>query len=82
MVVKRIGLALVLLGVNALDLCWLRRFLGSLLRVAYHKYVRMRHQYKCNAWGAKSDMLHDHVQLNRVNPYKPFTNLPLAFLVF
>jgi hypothetical protein len=49
MVVKRIGLALVLLGVNALDLCWLRCFLGSLLRVAYHKYVRMRHQYKCNA---------------------------------
>jgi hypothetical protein len=42
----------------------------------------MRHQCKCNACGAKSDMLHDHVQLNHINPYKPFTNLPLAFLVF
>jgi hypothetical protein len=63
------GLALVLLGVNALDLCWLQRYLGSLLHVAYRKYVRMRHQYKCNAWGAKSDILHDHVQLNHIYPY-------------
>jgi hypothetical protein len=76
------GLALVLLGVNALDLCWLRRFLGSLLRVAYRKCTRLKHQYKCNAWGAKCDMLHDYAQLTHTNPYKPFTNLPLAFLVF
>jgi hypothetical protein len=34
---------LVLLGVNAFDLCWLRRFLGILLYVAYHNYARMRH---------------------------------------
>jgi hypothetical protein len=76
------GLALVLLGVNALDLCWLWRFLRSLLYVAYRKYAHMRHQHKCNAWSAKSDMLHDHVHLNHINPYKPFTNLPLVFLVF
>jgi hypothetical protein len=36
-------LALVLLEVNALDWCWLQRFLGSLLRVAHQKYARMRH---------------------------------------
>jgi hypothetical protein len=34
---------------------------------------------KCNAWGAKSSMLHDHAQLNHISPYKPFANLPLAF---
>jgi hypothetical protein len=28
------------------------------------------------------NMLHDHEQLNHINPYKPFTELPLAFLVF
>jgi hypothetical protein len=43
-------LALLLLGVSALDFCWLWRFLTSLLRVVYHKYVSMRHQHKCNAW--------------------------------
>jgi hypothetical protein len=62
------GLAMVLLGVNALSLCWLRRFLRSLLRVAYCKYARMRHQHKYNAWGAKSDMLHDYAQLTHTNP--------------
>jgi hypothetical protein len=46
------------------------------------QYARMRHQYKHNAWGAKSDMLHDYAQLTHTNPYKTFTNLPLAFLVF
>jgi hypothetical protein len=80
--VRCTGLALVLLGVNALSLCWVRRFLGSFLRVAYHKYAWMRHQYKCKAWGAKSDMLHDCAQLTHTNPYKPLTNLPLAFVVF
>jgi hypothetical protein len=35
------GLAMVLLRFNVLDLCWLRRFLESLLRVAYHNYARM-----------------------------------------
>jgi hypothetical protein len=58
-----LGHALVLLGVNTLDLCWLRRFLESLIRVTYRKYARMRHQHKCNTWGAKSDMLHNHAQL-------------------
>jgi hypothetical protein len=77
-----LGLALVLLGINALGLCWFLCFLGSLLCVAYHKYACMRHQHKCNAWGAKSDMLHDYAQLTHSNPYKSFTNLPLAFLVF
>jgi hypothetical protein len=79
MVVRCTRLALVLLGVSILDWCRLWRFLVSMLRVAYRKYASMRHQYKCNAWGAKSIMLHDH---EHVNPYKPFTNLPLAFLMF
>jgi hypothetical protein len=26
--------------------------------------------------------LHDYAQLIHTNPYKPFTNLPLVFLVF
>jgi hypothetical protein len=73
---------LVLLDVNTLDMCWLRWLLVSLLRVVYRKYASMRHQYKYNAWGVKSGMLHDHAPLTHVNPYKPFTNLSLAFLVF
>jgi hypothetical protein len=76
------GLALFLLGVNTLNLCWLRCFLGSLLRVAYRKYARMRHQPKCNEWGSKSEMLLDYAQPTHTNPYQPYTNLPLAFLVF
>jgi hypothetical protein len=32
--------------------------------------------------GAKSGKIHDHALLTHVNPYKPFTNSPLAFLVF
>jgi hypothetical protein len=76
------GLALLLLRVSALDLCWLRWLLTSLLHVVYRKYASMRHEHKYNAWGAKSNMLHDHAQLNHINPYKPFTKLPLAFLVF
>jgi hypothetical protein len=46
------------------------------------QYASVRHHYKCNAWGAKSNMLHDHEQRNHLNPYKLFTKLPLAFLVF
>jgi hypothetical protein len=38
-------------------------------------------QQKCNSWGAKSDMLYDYAQLTHTNPYNPFTNLLLAFLV-
>jgi hypothetical protein len=64
------------------DWCWLRRFLASLLHVVYRKYASMRHQYKCNDWSAKSNMLHDHEQLNYLNPYKLITKLPLVFLVF
>jgi hypothetical protein len=75
-------LALVLLGVSVLDWCCLRRFLASWLHVVYHKYASMRQQYKCNACGEKSNMLHDCEQLNNLNPYKLFTKLPLAFLVF
>jgi hypothetical protein len=44
-------------------------FLESLLRVAYHNYAHMRHLPKCNAWGAKSGMLHDYAQLTHTNPY-------------
>jgi hypothetical protein len=32
--------------------------------------------------GAKSGMLHSHAQLNHISPSKPFTNLPLVFLLF
>jgi hypothetical protein len=69
-----LGLTLVLLGVSVFDWCWLRRF-----HAVYHKYPSMRHQYKYNAWGVKSNMLHDHEQLNHLNPYKLITKLPLAF---
>jgi hypothetical protein len=51
------GLALVLLGVSVLDWCLLRRTLAPWLHVVYRKYVSMRHQYKCNAWDAKSNMI-------------------------
>jgi hypothetical protein len=43
MVARCTGLALVLFEVNTLDWCWLRRFLGYLLLVAYRNYTRMRH---------------------------------------
>jgi hypothetical protein len=36
-------LALLLLEVSVIDLCWLRRFLGSLLHVVYRKCIGMRH---------------------------------------
>jgi hypothetical protein len=26
--------------------------------VIYHKDARMSHEYQCNAWGVKSDMMH------------------------
>jgi hypothetical protein len=45
------------------------------------QYARMRHQDKCNALGAKSNIPYDHKQLNHLNPYGLFTKLPLAFLV-
>jgi hypothetical protein len=32
--------------------------------------------------GAKIGNMHDHALLTHVNPYKPFTNSPLSFLVF
>jgi hypothetical protein len=50
--------------------------------VAYRSYARMRHNHKCNAWGAKSNKMHNHAQPIHVNPHKLFTNLLLAFLVF
>jgi hypothetical protein len=76
------GLALLLLGVSILDLCWLWRFLVSLLYVVYRKYANMRHQHKYHAWGAKCNMLHAHEHLNHINLYKLFTKLSLTFLVF
>jgi hypothetical protein len=76
------GLSLVLLVATALDWCWLRRSLGSFLLVAYRNYAHMRHQHKCNVWGAKSGKLHDYAHLTHTNPYKPFPNLSLSFLVF
>jgi hypothetical protein len=84
-VVMQLGInstPIVLLIATALDWCCLRRLLGSLLLVAYRNYARMRHKHKCNAWDAKSEMLHDYAHLTHTNPYKPFTNLSLAFLVF
>jgi hypothetical protein len=41
----------------------------------------MRHQHKCNTWGAKSNMLHDHEQLNHIGPYKPLLNYPSIFSI-
>jgi hypothetical protein len=72
---------MVLLVVTGPDWCRIRWFLTSLLRVVYRKYASMRPQHKCDVWDAKSGMLHAHAQLTRGNPYKPFTNLPLSFLV-
>jgi hypothetical protein len=43
MVVRYTGACLALAQSCALDLCWLRRFLVSLLRLIYHKYASMRH---------------------------------------
>jgi hypothetical protein len=79
--VRCIWASWLLLGVSVLDLCWLRRFLVPLLRMVYHKYASMRHQNKCNTWGAKYNMLHDHEHLNHINPYTLVTKLPLAFLI-
>jgi hypothetical protein len=47
----------------------------SLLHVVDRKYVSMRHQHKYNAWGVKSNMMHDHVQLNHINPYEPLIQI-------
>jgi hypothetical protein len=52
------GLALVLLKVSGLDWRWLQRFLEFVLYVIYRKDARMSHEYQCNAWGVKSDMMH------------------------
>jgi hypothetical protein len=76
------GLPFVLLAVSALDSCWLQWLLAYLLCMLYCKYASMRHQNKCNAWGAKGGMLNDQVQVNHITPYKAFTNLPLAFYYF
>jgi hypothetical protein len=82
MVVRCTEACLALARVSVFDLCWLLRFLGSLLRVIYHKYASMSHQHKCNAWVEKCNMLHDHVHLNHIKPHKIFTKLPIAFLIF
>jgi hypothetical protein len=34
----------------------------------YRKRAGISHYHKCNAWGAKSGMLHAHAQLNPINP--------------
>jgi hypothetical protein len=52
------GLALVLLVFTGFDWCWRWGFLESVLCVIYHKDARMSHEYQCNAWGVKSDMMH------------------------
>jgi hypothetical protein len=67
--VRCTDLALVLLVVTGLDWCWLRRFLKSLLHVAYRIHACMRHLHNCNAWGAKSGMLSDYAQLTHTNLY-------------
>jgi hypothetical protein len=35
--------------------------------VIYRKYASMSYSHKCNAWGAKSGILHAHAQLNHIN---------------
>jgi hypothetical protein len=82
MMVRRTGACLGLVHSYCPRLVLARRFLGSLLLMAYCNYARMRHQHRCNAWGARSGMLRDYAHLTHTNRYKPFTNLPLAFLVF
>jgi hypothetical protein len=37
---------------------------------------------KIQCMGEKSGMLYTYAQLNHINPYNPFTKLPLPFLVF
>jgi hypothetical protein len=64
-----------LLGLIALEF-------PSSARCDLSQYTRMRHYDKCNASGAKSNILHDREQLKHLNPYELFTKLPLAFLVF
>jgi hypothetical protein len=58
MVVRCTGLALVLLMFTGFDRCWRRGFLESVLCVIYRKDSRMSHEYQCNAWGVKSNMIH------------------------
>jgi hypothetical protein len=67
MVVRCTGLALVLLEVNGLDWCWLRRFLESMLRVIYRKDACMSHEHQCNAWGAKNGKMHAWAQFTHTN---------------
>jgi hypothetical protein len=47
------GFAMLLLGVSVLDLCWLRRFLGSLLRVVYRKIHRYETLTRVQCMGCK-----------------------------
>jgi hypothetical protein len=76
------GLALILLVVSALDWCWLRWLHASMLRVIYHKCVSMRCQHGCNAWGAKSGILHAHARHNHISPSSHLIVAPSNFLVF
>jgi hypothetical protein len=75
-------LALVLLEVSVLDWCWLWWFLASLLPMIYRNTQGWDIKITAMYGGAKSNMPHDREQLNHLNPYKLFTKLPLAFLVF
>jgi hypothetical protein len=45
---------------------------------------RCKYETNINAMhgGAKCNILHDHELLKHINPYKLFTKLPLAFLIF
>jgi hypothetical protein len=49
---------LVLLVFTGFGWCWRRGFLESVLHMIYRKDARMSHEYQCNAWGVKSDMMH------------------------
>jgi hypothetical protein len=65
-------LALLLHRVSVLDLCWLRRFLKSLLHGVYRKTHMYETLTKVNAWGAKCNMMHDQEHINPINPYTLF----------
>jgi hypothetical protein len=40
-----------------------------LLCVIYRKDASMSHEYQCNAWGVKSDMMHTCAQITHTNLY-------------
>jgi hypothetical protein len=73
---------LVLLIVSGLDWCWLRWLHMALLRMIYHKYASIS-RYINTMHGVQRVVYYMLIHnLLILTPYKPFTNLPLAFFIF